>query len=303
MNKRILGYLCAVLSALLFASATLFMKRIYAAGMSVWDYSVAHSLLVLVILTVLRLAQRRPLKREALRQHRKPILGLMVTAFVASTAFNVALSQLSMSLGTILLFTYPAFVTLIAWFFLRHRPDRFHLAALVLALLGTLFTVGSGGDLAVGFTWLGAILALASAVTHAGYLHISEHISGDLDAIGLSMLSRIAIVIGCAIIAPSSLVTMWAAPWQAWAILSVSAVVGGVLPFLFLFKGLELIGANQASIASVIELPFALLLGILFEHEAITTLQAVGAVAVLGALLLSQLRPGAPSELPDQQPL
>jgi drug/metabolite transporter (DMT)-like permease len=261
MNKQILGYIYAVLSALLFASATLFMKRIFAAGMSVWDYSVAHSLAVLVILVGLRLAQRRPLQRQALRTHRRVIPWLMVTGFVASTAFNVALSQLSISLGTILLFTYPAFVTLIAWAFLRQRPDRFHLGALILALLGTLFTVGTGGDLTEGFTWLGAGLALLAAIAHAGYLHISEHVSGDFDAVSLSILTRLAIVIGSSSIAPHALVSMWQAPWQAWAILIVSSVVGGVLPFLMLFKGLGMIGANQAAIASVTELPFALLWG------------------------------------------
>ncbi|HLO04069.1 MAG TPA: DMT family transporter [Symbiobacteriaceae bacterium] len=296
MNKQILGYIYAVMSALLFASATLFMKKIFAAGMSVWDYSVAHSLAVLVTLVGLRLAQRRPLRREAFRKHRRAIPGLMVTGFIASTAFNVALSQLSISLGTILLFTYPAFVTLIAWAFLRHRPDRLHLVALVLALMGTLFTVGAGGDLAVGFTWLGAGLALLSAVSHASYLHISEHVGGEFDAISLSILTRIAVVVGSASIAPHALLSMWHAPWQAWAILAVSSIVGGVLPFLLLFKALDQIGANQVGIASVTELPFALLLGLLFEGESVTPWQGVGAVAVLGAVLLSQLRPSASGE-------
>lgn len=296
MNKQLLGYIYAVLSALLFASATLFMKKIFAAGMSVWDYSVAHSLAVLVTLIIMRLAQRRPLQRAALKRYRKAIPGLMLTGFIASTAFNVALSQLSISLGTILLFTYPAFVTLIAWFYLRQRPDRFHLVALILALLGTMFTVGAGGDLAVGFTWLGAGLALLSAVSHASYLHISEHVSGAFDAISLSILTRIAIVIGTTLLAPNALISMWQAPWQAWAILCVSSIVGGVLPFLMLFKALDLLGANQVGIASVTELPFALLLGLLFEGELVTLWQGVGAAAVLGAVLLSQLRPAAPAE-------
>lgn len=300
MNKRLLGYIYAVLSALLFASATLFMKKIFAAGMSVWDYSVAHSLAVLVILLGLRLAQRRPLQREALRKHRKAIPGMMLTGFIASTAFNVALSQLSISLGTILLFTYPAFVTLIAWAFLRHRPDRLHVVALGMALLGTLFTVGAGGDLAVGFTWLGAGLALLSAVSHASYLHISEHISGEFDAISLSIMTRIAVVIGSSLLAPHALISMWQAPWQAWAILAVSSVVGGVLPFLMLFKALDQIGANQVGIASVTELPFALLFGLLFEGESVSLWQGVGAAAVLGAVLLSQLRPAASAS--DQEP-
>lgn len=296
MNKQILGYIYAVSSALLFASATLFMKKIFAAGMSVWDYSVAHSLAVLVILIGLRIAQRRPLRREPFLKHRKAIPGLMVTGFIASTAFNVALSQLSISLGTILLFTYPAFVTLIAWLFLRHRPGQIHVVALVLALLGTLFTVGTGGDLADGFTWMGAGLAMLAAVSHAGYLHISEHVGGEFDSVSLSILTRIAIVIGSASLAPHALVTMWQAPWQAWVILAVSSVVGGVLPFLLLFKGLDLIGANQVGIASVTELPFALLLGVLFEGESVSLWQGVGALAVLGAVLLSQLRTSAPPE-------
>lgn len=293
MNKRILGYVCAVLSALLFASATLFMKKILAAGMSVWEYSVAHSLAVLVILLGLRAAQRRPLQRAAFAKYRRAIPALMLTGFIASIAFNVALAQLSISLGTILLFTYPAFVTLIAWLFLRQRPERIHLVALVMALLGTLFTVGSGGDLAVGFTWFGAGLALLSAVSHASYLHISEHVGDALGAVSLSILTRVAIVIGSALLAPQALLTMWQAPWQAWAILLLSSVLGGVLPFLLLFKGLEYLGAEQVGIASVTELPFALLLGALFEGESVTLWQGVGAVAVLGAVLLSQLRPAA----------
>jgi drug/metabolite transporter (DMT)-like permease len=292
VSKQIQGYIYSILAALFFASGSLFMKRIYAAGMSVWEYSLAHSLITLVILIGMRIAQRRPVQWHFLRQRPFAILGLMVTGLTSAVAFNVALTVLSISLGTILLFTYPAFVTLFAWAFLRQRPGLLHGIALLFSLAGAALTVSAGGDLTTGFSWLGAGLALLSAIAHAVYMLISERLSEVIDSVSTSLLTRIAMITGAVVLAPHAVMTVWSAPWQAWALCGASAIFGGVLPFICLYQGIARIGANQAAIAGVTELPIALLLGILFERESITPLQGAGATLVLGAVLLSQLRSG-----------
>lgn len=49
--------------------------------------------------------------------------------------------------------------------------------------------------------------------------------------------------------------------------------------------GIDLIGSNKAAVVSVIELPFALALGLLFQGEVITPSQWLGAAFILSAIL------------------
>ena len=75
-----------------------------------------------------------------------------------------------------------------------------------------------------------------------------------------TVLDYLLTTISAAAFATSSLLAKYA--YQAGMICLVTAVVAGVAPFFFLYRGIALIGANRAAIVSVVELPMALLLGL-----------------------------------------
>lgn len=292
MNKTQLGYLYMLLSAAAFASISVFIKWAYEIGMSPWAFS--------VLLSVFALLQLIPLKaREPKPVGPRPKLGwslLLLFALAGAgsgIAFNVALVHLSISLGTILLFTYPAFVVLGSWFFLKERPARNHLFALLLTLVGAVLTIDLGGAFAGEANLLGIGLALLAAVSQGAYILLGDRIGEALSPASATIVTRVAIMLGSFLLYPQVFGEILAMPARGIWIALAASLVGGVAPFLFLYKGIAAIGANRAAIVSVVELPFALVLGRLFEGDLVLPVQMLGAVLIGAAVVLSQ---GKPSE-------
>lgn len=290
MNKTQLGYLYMLLSAAAFASISVFIKWAYEIGMSPWAFS--------VLLSFFALLQLIPLKaREPKVDGPRPKLGWGLLALFALTgagagiAFNVALVHLSISLGTILLFTYPAFVVLGSWVGWKERPARNHLFALLLTLVGAILTIDLGGAFAGEANLLGIGLALLAAVSQGAYILLGDRIGESLSPASATIITRVAIMVGSILLYPQVFAEILAMPARGIWIVLAASLVGGVAPFLFLYKGIAAIGANRAAIVSVVELPFALALGRLFEGDLVLPVQMLGAALIGAAVVLSQGKP------------
>jgi drug/metabolite transporter (DMT)-like permease len=295
MNKTHLGYLLTMVSALAFASMSLFIKMGYDAGMSAWSFSLIQSSFAFTLLLVLLRRERR----ASTFQGARPAIALfLINGATSAISFNLALVHLSMSLATILLFTYPVFTALGAWAMLGQRPSRYQSAALLLTLTGAVLTANlveiRSGDISLP----GLGLALLAAVAHGIYMVTGERISGRLTATAATTLTRIAILSGSILLNPRVFAEIPHVSAAGWLISLVAAVVSGVAPFLFLNQGIGLIGANRAAIVSVAELPFALGLGLLFQGDVIHPTQLVGALLIVAAVVVSQ-RDTKEEESPD----
>lgn len=293
MNKTYRGYVLTILSSLGFASTSLFFKLAFGFGMSAFSITLVQSAFALLLLGWMWVREPSAAgPRPAVP--RVSVLLFMVAGATSTIAFNVALEHLSISLATILLFTYPAFVALGAWAVLGHSPWFFHVVALGMTLAGAVLTVNLS-DFSTGqISALGVGLSLLAAVSHGVYIVLGERLAGSLTAVRATTLTRMAIVAGSVLLSPRVVAELPAVAWQGWAICAVAAAVAGVAPFLFLNRGIALIGANRAAIASVAELPFAMALGMLFQGDLILLWQWVGAGLIVAAVVISQQRPPSP---------
>jgi len=68
----------------------------------------------------------------------------------------------------------------------------------------------------------------------------------------------------------------------------VTSLLTNLLPILFLFKGINLIGSEKAGIVAVAELPFTLLVAFIFLGETLTFIQITGIVLVIIAVFVLQ---------------
>lgn len=112
-------------------------------------------------------------------------LGAGLFAFQAGL-FYAALARLDAGLCTLLLYTFPAMVTVGAIIIGRERPSLIKAGAVCVA------TVGIGlvllGDATVRADILGVVLALASAVCAAGWVLASDRILRGVPALVVSAL-------------------------------------------------------------------------------------------------------------------
>lgn len=293
MSRTQRGYFYMLLSAATFASVSVFMKGAYAEGMNPWSFSAVQSTFALLQLLLLKLRER-PLPVPGPKPPWLLLTLFAVSGGVAGLAFNLALVYLSISLGTILFFTYPAFVALGAWLFRGERPNSRRLLALGLTLVGAVMTMDPGGARVGQVSLLGVGLALLAGASQGAYIVAGDLLGSRLSAVSATMITRGAIALGAVLIHPAVLAEVFSLSGKALLMTLGAGVVGGVVPILALYKGIALIGATPAAILSVAELPFALVLGRIFEGDQARPVQMVGALLIGLAVLFSQGRPDRP---------
>lgn len=203
-----------------------------------------------------------------------------------TTLYFAALQQLPVGVLVLLLYAYPVFVVLLAWLLERERPTRAVLLTMGVAMLGIALTTDLSGRVGL----LGVLLALAAAAVYASYLLVSARLSRVSDPVVASGYVFVGAALSFTVLAlldgrfriPSSL--------PDWGLVSGISTIATVLPVILIFVGLRRIRATQASIVSMLEPLFTIVLGALILDERLGTLQLVGGALVLLSVLILQRR-------------
>jgi len=95
-------------------------------------------------------------------------VGLYHALWVTSIALNGA------AVATVLIYTFPTFVTIGAWLIFGEPIRRPQMLALALALLGCALVVRAYDPAVLRVSWLGALVGLATGMTHAGYVLFNQ---------------------------------------------------------------------------------------------------------------------------------
>lgn len=217
-------------------------------------------------------------------------LALGAVAYSAQAAcYFVALERLDASLLSLLVYTFPALVTVAAVVLGRERASRRAAAAVVLASSGLVLVLA--GASAGALDPLGTLLGLTAAVVYATYILSSEGVAGRVGPLPLSALvcTGAATTLTLAALATGDLqpgaIDMLGLGWlAAIAVISTVAAVG-----LF-FAGLAAAGPTSASILSTAEPLTAVVLAALVFGESLGAVQVAGAALVLSAVVVLATR-------------
>ena len=200
---------------------------------------------------------------------------------VESLAYFTALTMASAALVALLLYIYPAIVTLLSALLFGDRLTPLKSAALVLALAGTALTIGRAG----GGRPLGVVLGVASAVSYAIYIVVSSRIGPQAGAVPAATVVMLA---AAAVFGVLAAVRGPAFPHSAagWGAIAALALVSTVVAIVAFFAGLERIGPAEASTVSTLEPLVTVGLAAVVLGEAITLGQILGGTMILVAVLV-----------------
>jgi drug/metabolite transporter (DMT)-like permease len=218
------------------------------------------------------------------------LTGLALGAFgysLQSGLFFAAIDRLDVSMVALILYTYPAFVTVAAIALGRVAPSLRTGVALSVATAGVVLVLLAGGS--GGFELVGALLALGASLTYTTYILVSDSVLGDVDPFALALLvltgGSFSYAIGT--LATGSLDL--ALSGEAWLWLVLIVLVSTVLAVSCFFAGLRLVGPSEAAILSTFEPPVTVVLAFLILGERLTAPQLAGGALVLAAVVLLQL--------------
>jgi drug/metabolite transporter (DMT)-like permease len=199
------------------------------------------------------------------------------------------------SVTTVLLYTYPALVSVIGWLFLHEAFPPRRIAAVVLTFAGCALAAGLFAS-GAGIAPLGIALGLGAGLGYAAFNVLSFRTMRRTPRLTLMAyvfaLSAAEMTAVAAFSGTLSTVAAW--DGMAWAWTAVIVAVPTFAAIMLYLGGIQRMGAAQAAVVSTLELPFAVLFASLaFPAEQLTPLQLVGAAVVLGGVVLAEW--GAPA--------
>ncbi|HLO02932.1 MAG TPA: DMT family transporter, partial [Symbiobacteriaceae bacterium] len=250
MNKNFAGYVVTATGSSLFALMSLLMKIAYGKGMTVWGYTLIVALIGTVLLSVMQFFRSEPLFPGALRPQWQAALVAIIAGALVTFGLNLALASLSISLAMVLFFTYPAMTAAIAWPLLGQRPTARHLVALALSLAGAALIVSREGDFRGSI--VGILLALMAAAGQAFCLTLGEQIGPALPSYTVLWGTRVGVLLGSLLVGLGPVREVAGLPVSLLLFCLVATVIGNIAPFFFLFTGMRMIGAAQASLVTVV---------------------------------------------------
>lgn len=273
------GILCVALSAAAFGALPIFIKVAYAAGAETVAVLALRFSLAALLMGSLMIARRQrwPRGRNLLTLIAMGGLGYVGQSF----CFFSALNHASAGLVSLLLYLYPALVTVLGALFLRQPLSRTKIAAVLAALAGTALIIGgdTSGDLQ------GVLLGIGAALIYSVYILVGSRMmqaEGALPAATVVMISAGVVFAVMAAFRQPAL----PAGADGWAAIAAIALVSTVVAMVFFFAGLARLSAADAATISTLEPLVTVLLATIFLGEALTPVKLAGGGIILAALVV-----------------
>ncbi|NLC70234.1 MAG: DMT family transporter [Desulfuromonadaceae bacterium] len=293
-RRRLLGLVFAALSAASFGIAPIFARIAYDNGLNTTTAMFLRFAIAGTIMTAFFQWQKGTWPRG------RNLFVLLLMGGICylgqSFCYYSALHYASAGLVALLLYLYPAIVTVILALITRSKLGPVRTGALVAALAGTALTVSGSlkGSL------LGVTLGIGAALIYSTYIVLGDRMLGEESVLGSTtvILLTAAAVYGIIIAwqGPS-----WPASTAGWGAATALALttVGGVFGFL---AGIQRLGAVDASTVSTLEPVTTIALAAVFLEEFIRLRQIVGGIVILAAVILL-IRHGVPKYINTTEPL
>jgi drug/metabolite transporter (DMT)-like permease len=300
------GVLLCLASAAAFGTMGIFGKLAYGEGVTVGTLLAVRFALAAAVFWMLVAGSGAARRLRGLpRRDVALALGLGAVGYSAQAGcYFVALRRIDASLLALLVYTFPAIVTVAAIVLGRERASRRTSLALALASSGLVLVLA--GSATGALDPLGAGLGLTAAVVYSAYILVSEGVAGRVDALTLSALvcTGAAASLSVATFAVGDLDVARVGPaGLAWLV--AIALVSTVAAITLFFAGLRRVGPSAASILSTLEPVVTVGLAFVVFAESLGPAQLAGGALVLLAVVAVRVparsagRDGAPLAAPE----
>lgn len=289
-RKGGLGTILVLLAAACWGIIGLFVRRLSAAGLGVWDISLIRMGVGLLAIGLYLALFRRDRFRIRLRDFwcfaGAGILSLMCMNF----CYNQAVQVTSLAIAGTLLYTAPTFVMLMSLVFFRETMTRAKVLALVLAFAGCALVSGiARGHLAL--TPRALLLGLGSGLSYALYSIFSRFaLDRGYDSWTITFYSFAVCVLGCSLFSHPGQIVAAASEPALLAPMLLLGLITGFAAFLLYTGGLRHLEAGRASVIASFELVFGALVGLIAYGERIGADALAGIILILLAVAILSIR-------------
>lgn len=206
----------------------------------------------------------------------------------ASICFFFALGHAPASVVTVLLYAYPAMVAFAESALRRQRIAGTTLWAIALTFVGCALVAGVlQAEATVDAA--GVALGLGAAVGYALFTLLSERLGSRPRLVLMTYTFGIS-ALGISAIALLAGETLSPVGWSGglWLLLALMVALPTVAAVLLFLRGLRELGASRTALLSTLEPVFTILMAAVLLGERMTLLQSLGALLVIGGIVLAE---------------
>ncbi|MFY7992454.1 MAG: DMT family transporter [Bacteriovoracaceae bacterium] len=286
MKPHSLGIIQIILSGLMFSFIGLVGKIAFERGilsMELLGYRFVFSVAILFLYMMI-------FNRSLLKTSFKNILlfsALGIGGYsMMAINFFFALESISASLCVLLLYTYPIIVALIGHFFLNEKISKQKAIYFVLALIGLVMLVS--GEIEVR-QMQGLIFGLLSAIFYSLYIVLSKVYIKETPAFTAIFYVQLASAILAVSLSFTSFERYFSVIEHSYGLILFFALVSTLGAMVLFMAGLKKIKSWEASILSLAEPLFGVLLSVFFLGDQLNVLKVSGGLLVLVSLAFISL--------------
>jgi drug/metabolite transporter (DMT)-like permease len=281
IGVKFYGYTLILLSAIGFASFGVFAVLVgdtYEVFTQAWTRALIVSVVLLIVGLITK--QLKPFKRKDLK---------WVAIFTAFSLFTVApiyYSFLNMDIGTATILFYAAYMVMsyaVGRIFFKERITIIKIAAIILAIIG--MTLIFGVELA-GVSAFAMVLALLNGVASGGEVSFTKKVSMTYSPLQLTLVSWIAICVSHFIIAVILGENLFPEQTLKSSLGIVLYALAAMTAFWLVVAGYKRVEASIGGLIGTLEVPFAVLLGLIFFAQRPSALTAFGGALIFIAAAL-----------------
>jgi len=277
------GILFIILSAISFGIMPILAKLSYRGGANTYT-----TLFLRFFFAAIMLLYYLRSKGISLKLARKQLFLVIIIGVFGFTLSSISLfmsyNYISIGMATMIVYTYPAIVTLLSYLFYKEKIYPRKIVSLTISTIGIFVLIDRGS---VSFNLIGIILAGIAAVMYSLYVLGASH--KEFRVINSYVLT---FYISCA-----SAVMMFMAAittgnfnmhisFYALVAILLLALISTVVALMAFLEGVRIIGPSKASILSTIEPIVALTLGIIILGEPISVRIIIGSIMIVTSVVI-----------------
>jgi drug/metabolite transporter (DMT)-like permease len=285
-NMSNISYIFVMVASVLWGMIGFFVNRLYNFGFEpIQAVFIRVTISAAMLVIYLLLTDKKHLKIKF-----ADIKYFIGTGIISLAFFNwclfVAIKNTSLSVATILLYTAPAFVTILSTILFKEKLTVKKVVSLGLTFIGCIFVTGYLQSQEYRVSLIGIISGLGSGIGYALYSIFSKY---ALKKYPPMTITAYTFIVACIWLIPISNIRKIAGLFSNTEVVICSlalALVSTVLPFIFYTKGLSNLETSKASIIATLEPVVASVIGFTVFNEKITLPKIAGILLVIIAIII-----------------
>ncbi|WP_017755276.1 DMT family transporter [Calidifontibacillus oryziterrae] len=289
MNRK-WAYAYIITAAVFWGIIGIFITFLYEKGFNPTQVVAIRAISATIFLLTYILFKNRGLLKIKLSDS-KYFVGTGIFSFVL---FNLclfyAIQETTIAISAILLYSAPAFVTIISRILFKEALTPKKILALFTTFIGCSFVVGIFTKSAESVSLLGILLGLGAGFFYALYSIFGTYALRKYNTITVTVYTFIFATIAITPFSGLSSARHLFQVGEIWLYILGLGLISTTLAFVFYTKGLGTIESSNASIIATIEPVVAALVSFFIFKETLNFTQYLGMLMVLAAVIIIQDR-------------